>query len=110
MSAPGPAVQRLRFCGSDELREGVALSRIVGGRAIAVVRRAGALCAFGALCPHQQADLADGILEADGITCTDHLWHFELPSGRCTSIPGAHLPVYSASEDGGSIFVDLVPR
>jgi nitrite reductase/ring-hydroxylating ferredoxin subunit len=110
MSAPTPAVQRLRACASGELPEGRVLTRVVGGRAVALLRRSGEVCAFGALCPHQQADLSGGLLEDGGITCPDHLWHFELPGGRCTSIPGARLPVFPASEHDGVVYVDLVPR
>jgi nitrite reductase/ring-hydroxylating ferredoxin subunit len=106
----GPAAQRLRFGASADVPEGVVVARTVGGRAVAVLRRDGALCAFGALCPHQQADLTDGLLERGGITCPDHLWHFELPGGRCTSIPGAALPTWAVSESGGTIWVELVPR
>jgi len=109
--AEGSAVQPFRFCGSAELPEGRVLSRMVGGRAVAVVRLPGrGLCAFGALCPHQQANLAEGLLELGGITCADHLWHFELPSGRCTNIPGAQLPRYAVREEAGAVIVELVPR
>lgn len=94
-----------------EFGERAVLSRTVGGRAVAVARLAdGSLCAFGALCPHQHADLSGGILEDDGITCPDHLWHFELPSGRCTSIPGARLPRYEVRRVGERIEVQVVPR
>jgi nitrite reductase/ring-hydroxylating ferredoxin subunit len=105
-----PAPKRLRFGASRDVAEGALVARTVGGRPVAVLRREGALCAFGALCPHQQADLTDGILEDGGITCGDHLWHFELPGGRCTNIPGARLPIYPVTEADGVIFVELVPR
>jgi nitrite reductase/ring-hydroxylating ferredoxin subunit len=98
----------MRFCGSDELRAGALLSRVVGGHPVAVARfEDGSLAAFGALCPHQQADMGHGILEDGGITCPDHLWHFELPSGRCTSIPGASLPAYAVREADGEVHVDV---
>jgi len=105
---PGSATRTLRFCASSELPEGRVLSRRLAGRAIAVARLpGGALAAFGALCPHQQADLSLGLLDATSITCADHLWRFELPSGRCASIPGAQLPVYPVREEAGEILVEL---
>src|SRR5262245_30174657 len=108
---PTGAAQPFRFCASHELAEGAVLSRSVGGRAVAVARlHGGRLHAFGALCPHQQADLAHGLLELGGITCGDHLWHFELPSGRCTNIPGARLPVFAVREEQGAVIVELLPR
>jgi nitrite reductase/ring-hydroxylating ferredoxin subunit len=85
-------------------------SALVGGRAVAVARQGGRLFALGALCPHQQADLSLGILEPGSITCADHLWRFELASGRCASVPGAAVPVYAVREEDGQVLVDLVPR
>jgi nitrite reductase/ring-hydroxylating ferredoxin subunit len=99
-----------RFCAAADLPPGTVRSRVVVGRPVAVARLAdGTLSAFGALCPHQQADLGHGIVEDGGITCADHLWHFALPSGRCTSIPGARLPVYPVREADGEVHVE-VPR
>lgn len=104
----GSATRSVRFCAASELAPGSALSRRVAGRPIAVARLpGGALAAFGALCPHQQADLALGYVDASGITCADHLWRFELPSGLSTSIPGAALPVYPVREEAGEILVEV---
>lgn len=104
----GSATRALRFCASSELTSGHALSRRLAGRAVAVARLpGGALAAFGALCPHQQADLSLGLLDATGITCADHLWRFELPSGLCTSIPGSRVTVYAVREEAGEILVEL---
>jgi nitrite reductase/ring-hydroxylating ferredoxin subunit len=92
-----------RFCASEKLAAGAVLSRVVDGRPVAVARFTdGSLCAFIALCPHQQADLGFGILEDGGITCRDHL-----PSGRCTSIPGARLANYPVHEADGEVHVVL---
>ena len=103
----GSATRTLRFCASSELAAGCALSRSIDGRAIAVARLpGGALAAFGALCPHQHADLSLGLLDATGITCADHLWRFDLPSGVCTSIPGARLPSYGVREEAGCVAID----
>jgi nitrite reductase/ring-hydroxylating ferredoxin subunit len=103
-------LQSFRICAAAELPEGAARSALVGGRAVAVARQGGRLFAFGALCPHQQADLSLGILEPGAITCADHLWRFELATGLCTSIPGASVPVYPVREEDGQVVVDLVPR
>lgn len=108
MSAP--AARAFRFCDSAELPEGAVRSALLGGRAVAVARQGGRLFAFGALCPHQQADLAHGLLEPGSITCQDHLWRFELATGACTSIPGARLPLYAVREERGAVLVELVPR
>ena len=108
MSGTSSSTRSVRFCAASELPAGRALSRRVAGRPIAVARlTGGALAAFGALCPHQQADLALGFMDAGGITCADHLWRFDLPSGLCTSSPGARLAVYPVREEAGEILVEV---
>lgn len=88
--------------------DGAVISRKVGETPVAVARHQGALRAFGALCPHQGADLAEGILEPEGtIACGLHLWSFELDTGRCTMIDGASVPVYDVDEIDGEIVVTL---
>ncbi len=91
----------------DALVEGGAHSAMVAHIPVAVARIEGQLRAFGALCPHQQADLSEGILEDGGVTCPAHLWHFELTSGACTAVPGASIPIYPVREEAGWIVVDL---
>jgi nitrite reductase/ring-hydroxylating ferredoxin subunit len=103
-------LQSFRFCAVAELPEGAMRSALLGGRPVFVARQGGRLFALGALCPHQQADLSLGILEPGSITCADHLWRFELATGRCTSVPGAAVAVYAVREEGGEVLVDLVPR
>ena len=104
---PDPSV--VRFCRADELPEGEVKSRLLGELPVAVARHAGRLRAFGALCPHQHYDLAEGILERGGIACPQHLWRFELDTGECRMIPGARVPVYGVDERDGWIVVEL-PR
>jgi nitrite reductase/ring-hydroxylating ferredoxin subunit len=105
-----PAARAFRFCASAELPEGALRSAVVGGWPVCVARQGGRLYAFGALCPHQQADLAHGILEPGALACADHLWRFDLATGRCTSVPGASVPVYAVREEDGAVLVDVAPR
>lgn len=107
MSASQPASAAVRFCRADELPEGSVRSRMLGDVAVAVARHEGRVHAFGALCPHQQADLADGILDRGGIACPQHLWRFQLDTGTCKMIPGARIPVYGVEEIGEWILVRL---
>ncbi len=88
MTAP-TSTRPFRFCASADLPEGRVRSALIGGP-----RRRGHAAARPALrlrrtVPAQQADLALGLLEHGAITCADHLWRFELATGRCTSVPGA---------------------
>jgi nitrite reductase/ring-hydroxylating ferredoxin subunit len=108
--APSGPPRGRRFCASTELAEGQIKTAWFDDLPVAVARQAGALLAFGGLCPHQQADFSSGLLEDGGITCSHHLWHFELSTGRCTMMPGASIPIYLAYESEGSVWLDLTPR
>ncbi len=105
---PPPAPGTLHdFCAAADLGEGEVLSRLIAGVAVAVARQGGRLSAFGALCPHQQADLSDGLLDPGGITCSWHLWRFDLATGECEMAPGASIPLFAAREQGGRVLVEV---
>lgn len=106
MDADAPVTAH-EFCSSEELPEGEVLSRLVDGAAVAVARRGGRLHAFQALCPHQQADLSEGMLDHGGITCSWHLWRFDLETGRCEMVPGASIRLFAVREEDGRILVEL---
>lgn len=43
-------------------------------------------------CPHLKADLARfGVIDGDTLTCQQHGWRFDLPSGRCLTSTGHQL-------------------
>ncbi|MFT7464224.1 MAG: nitrite reductase/ring-hydroxylating ferredoxin subunit [Pseudohongiellaceae bacterium] len=100
-----PAVHR--FCPAEDITEGVAQSRVMADLPVAVCRLDGKLAAFSALCPHLRTDLSEGIVGRGGITCGDHLWHFDLRDGRCAMVPGARLTIYPVREEDGWILVEL---
>ena len=96
-----------RFCRADEVPEGTAQSRMLADLPVAVCRLEGRLAAFSALCPHLRADLSGGMVGDGGITCPDHLWHFDLSTGKCAMVPGAEVTLYPVREEGQWILVDL---
>jgi len=96
-----------RFCLSADVPEGTAKSRLLADLPVAVCRLDGRLAAFSALCPHLRTDLSGGMVGDGGITCPDHLWHFDLSTGQCAMVPGAEVTLYPVSEDGEWILVEL---
>jgi nitrite reductase/ring-hydroxylating ferredoxin subunit len=106
MPVTGPT-REVRLCASDELAEGAVVSRWCNQVPVAAARSGGVLFAFGALCPHQQADLSTGFLEEDGITCSHHLWRFDLATGGCAMMPGVAIPTYAVTDRDGAIWVTI---
>lgn len=97
----------LRVLRVDELPDDRAVSRMVDGHAVGVVRLDGRLTAFDPLCPHKFSDLCDGLLEAGAVVCPTHLWAFDLRTGACRNVPGARIALYPAREEDGWVLVEL---
>ena len=96
--------------------------KVLGEDLVLFKDRQGRLGLIGASCPHRGANLAYGMVEADGIRCAYHGWKFD-GSGRCVEQPftetvrpeGAfkdrlRLPAYSVEELGGLVFAYLGPK
>jgi nitrite reductase/ring-hydroxylating ferredoxin subunit len=62
--------------------------------------------AIGNECPHQGGNLCDGWIEGDIVTCPLHGWEFDLRSGVCMTVPGERVPRYSATVDGGVVYLE----
>jgi 5,5'-dehydrodivanillate O-demethylase len=108
---------------SSELAENeTKFVKVLGEDLVLFKDRHGKLALIGAFCPHRGANLAYGMVEADGIRCAYHGWKFD-GAGRCVEQPfmetvrpqGAfkdrlRLPAYSVEELGGLVFAYLGPK
>ena len=77
------------FCFEGELK-GIhrPLRKVVLGRPLVLWRTVdGKIRAFTDVCPHRQAPLSEGKVDAKGIRCPYHGWGFD-EQGRCYEIPG----------------------
>jgi nitrite reductase/ring-hydroxylating ferredoxin subunit len=88
----------------------------VAGRKLLLARLDdGTLCAAGAVCPHQGADLTEGMLYFDAIDCPLHHYVYDLRTGENryprNVFPAdlaqrvAPLRLYSVKEEDGWIWV-----
>jgi toluene monooxygenase system ferredoxin subunit len=87
---------------ADDLWEGDVLGVDVGGAAVLLVSLAGGeLRAYQGRCPHQEQPLAQGDVEDEVLTCSGHLWEFDLRSGEGLNPAGCRLAAYEVrrSED-----------
>jgi 5,5'-dehydrodivanillate O-demethylase oxygenase subunit len=90
---PGTPMGELLRCywhpiaGLSELDDNPVKSvRLLGEDLVLFRDKSGTLGLVDRHCPHRRADLANGILEACGIRCSYHGWHFA-PDGRCLEQP-----------------------
>ena len=89
----------------DEIPVGEGRTFAVGGEQIAVYRmRDGTLRALGAVCPHRDGPLADGLTDDDSVVCPLHGRTYDLISGAETTGSGQGVCSHPVRlEDDGSI-------
>lgn len=99
---------KARACSLDDLWEGEMREVSIAGRRVLVVHAEGGhLAAFSALCPHQAFPLINGELEGNVLTCSAHLWQFDVTTGMSINPAGCNLRRYAVSQENGEVFVDL---
>lgn len=80
---------------------------MTGKKEIAVFRpRSGGLCAIENRCPHRQAPLAEGVIDARQVICPYHGHKFDLHTGA-GSEAGEKVQVYEVSEEDGEIWLKI---
>ncbi len=101
---------------SAALPAGTLGSAVVAGRKVLLARLDdGTVAAANAVCPHQGADLSEGMLYFDAVDCPLHHYIYDLRTGR-NRYPRdvypaeikdtvADLPLYPVKEDDGWIWV-----
>lgn len=91
------------------LQENTLVETTAAGKRIGLLKKAGQVYAFAALCPHTSAPLCDGWLDAQGrIVCPLHKYRFDPANGRNTSGEGYKLKTYPVEIREGLIFIGIV--
>jgi len=86
---------------SDGLKE-IALE---GGRKVCVINAGGRFHACQATCPHEGVALSEGCVDGTTLTCLEHLWQWDLPSGAPQGLAEAALPIFSVEVEGESVYL-----
>jgi ferredoxin-nitrite reductase len=85
--------------------EGAGFSVEIGGHELALFRVGEQIHAIDALCPHEQAPLAQGEIRDGVVTCPWHGWTFNACTGCRIDPPGNGLGRYDTLVEGGKVFV-----
>lgn len=75
----------------DEFQPGEPVRRVVGGRALFVLRHADLVKVYDSHCPHQLTDIPQHCLDGQTLTCPTHGWKFDLLTGDCVAEGSAPL-------------------
>jgi len=89
------------------LVDGDVVSLRVGDHPIVFYRNGDAVQAFQGRCPHQGADLGDGIVSRGHLICPQHGWRFRLSDGALDFQPDTCLRTYGVVIQDGAVFVEL---
>lgn len=74
----------------SQLSEGINPVTIKGIELV-VIKKKETLSVFAGRCIHQEAPLAQGILEENHLVCSKHLWRYRLDTGELVGEPGIFL-------------------
>ena len=80
----------------------------IGTLDVAIFRLGETLYALEAICPHAEANLAEGFIEEDRVECPLHQAQFHIPSGKCLGPPADRdLATYPVKIEGNDVLVDV---
>jgi 3-phenylpropionate/trans-cinnamate dioxygenase ferredoxin subunit len=104
----------VRVCAVDDVQDGIpfafSASDDSDGRRV-LVRADGELFALDGVCPHQGADLAEGIVERGILWCPVHSSGFQCRTGAVTHPPApGPLRTYRVRVENGEVHVSLEPE
>lgn len=97
-----------RACSLDELWQGEIQCIVIDGKEVLLVHTdGGEVCATQAVCPHQEFSLAEGELKGNVLTCSKHLWQFDVTTGKGINPSHAELALIPVRVNGEDVLVDV---
>jgi toluene monooxygenase system ferredoxin subunit len=97
-----------RLCSAQEVATGGLTGIEVQGVKVLVARVGDAFVAFPPLCPHMAEPLEISGVCADGmLTCTKHIWQWDLKSGEPRGEAEKPLLYYPVRLQDGDIWIDF---
>jgi toluene monooxygenase system ferredoxin subunit len=97
-----------RLCSAEEVPSGRLIGMEFQGVKILVVRIDHDFVAFPPLCPHMAEPLETSGICADGIlTCTKHIWQWELKTGVPLGEAEKPLLHYPTKLEGDALWIDF---
>jgi toluene monooxygenase system ferredoxin subunit len=96
-----------RVCAAADLAAGDMAAFYVEGEEVLVVRdKSGALHALNGICPHEDFPLVHGVFDGTTLTCVNHLWCFDVTTGRGVNPPSSRLAKYAIKVEDDDVYVD----
>lgn len=90
---------------ADVKADGLREVAVDGDKKVCVINTGGGFYACQAYCPHQGIPLCEAALDGTTLTCLEHLWQWELPSGEPTGLAEAPIEMVQVEVDGDSLYL-----
>lgn len=94
-------------CSASDLDDEEMVECSVDGHELLLVRTDDVLVACPARCPHMDEPLSLGIVDGCVLTCTKHMWQWNLETGKPMGPAELPLTVAPVRIEGGRVLVDL---
>ena len=96
-----------RVCSLNELSSGDKRAFEIEGQSILVVNLDGKVYAMSNICTHEYAELVNGFVLEDAITCPLHLSRFKVETGEVLNPPATKpLRTFTTVVQGNDVFVE----
>lgn len=99
-------MSKIRICNSAEIpTNGMKDYDIEGGLKVLIANAGDCYYAYQGICPHQEVCLAEGYFDGAVLTCHQHLWQWDITTGKALGLAEAPLEKYEVQVEDGEIFV-----
>ena len=80
---------------------------MLDNREIGLFNIDGTIYALDNTCPHSGAQLTDGWVDAETVTCPWHAWEYDVTTGKLVGNSEVAVASYPSEVRGDEIFVDI---
>jgi len=102
-------IEYFEIAPADQIPPGKRLFIAVRGNSIVLFNLAGYLYALGDICSHDDGPVGDGAVEGSEIICPRHGAHFDIRSGKASSLPAVvDIPAYPVRVVNGIVEIGLL--
>lgn len=97
-----------RVCAADEVTENSLKKFEVDGISVIIANYGDGFRAFPPLCPHMEEPLAaSGLMDGGRLTCSKHLWQWDLKTGDIVGAAEKPLLFYEVKKEGADLLAFL---
>ncbi len=79
----------------------------VGGLDIALFNVNGTYYAMGAVCPHEDGPLHEGVVDGETIICPWHGYDFNVKTGECSLDSELRVTTFVVTSEGNDLFIEV---